>query len=225
MSMAFIDIFNSQLSASPSLPQNWPTFFNSTELANIAHYRHAERQNLYIHQRLILKQLLSGYLNTPGRQINIALHAHGKPYLPDHHLFFNLSHTGLHLAIAISNVDNIGIDIERVNPKKDVLRLAKRFFTPAEHRYLNTLPAEQQHQAFYQLWTKKEAFVKAVGRGLALGLNQFEIALPEGESLSHIPNLYGQAQQWRIQEFSPDQDTCGALVYPAINCRIAVKHL
>ena len=122
--------------------------------------------------------------------IQIAYGAHGKPaLLGNHQLFFNLSHSGQRVLCAVSHQE-VGCDVEQARPVN--LKLAKRFFSPAEYETLSSLPQEEQQAAFLRLWTCKESFVKAVGTGLSLPLQDFSI-LGNGAKVG--------VQQW----FFPDR--------------------
>ena len=109
--------------------------------------------------------------------IRITCGEHGKPaLLGNHPLFFNLSHSGQRVLCAVSPQE-VGCDVEQLRPAN--LKLARRFFTPAESKALFSLPPEQQEAAFFRLWTCKESFIKAVGTGLSLPLRDFRISETE----------------------------------------------
>lgn len=93
----------------------------------------------------------------------------GKPYLKDWpDVQFNLSHSGAYGVCAISNAP-VGVDVEMIRPlRQDV---AKRFFTKTEQGYLSARPAEE----FFRLWTRKESFTKAIGKGLTLPMDRFSV--------------------------------------------------
>lgn len=96
----------------------------------------------------------------------------GKPYLLGNPLYFNLSHSGKYAAAAFDRQE-IGVDIECI--RKVNLRLARRFFTPDEYEWLEQTAEEEKDRAFTLLWTKKESYIKAVGRGMSLPLTDFSV--------------------------------------------------
>lgn len=106
------------------------------------------------------------------RQVSLLTGPHGKPKLQGEQLFFNLSHSGDYVAAAFST-EEVGVDIEQV--KTANIKIANRFFTKEEAEYLNEVDEEIRAQAFTEIWTRKESYVKAVGMGLTLPLNQFSI--------------------------------------------------
>jgi phosphopantethiene--protein transferase domain len=129
-------------------------------------------------QRSLLGEMLARYLLTDRLKINcneivFAVGANGKPAFPKGgNLHFNISHSGQWAVCALANVP-VGVDVERlrkVNPG-----LAERFFSPDEVATLKALPPEMQTTKFIQLWTLKESFLKAIGRGLTRTLNSFSV--------------------------------------------------
>lgn len=123
--------------------------------------------------RAFLRLILARYLPIPPAQIAFREGAHGKVYLSDDQapLQFNLSHSGDLAVYAVTLSREIGVDIEWMDPKIAAEPLAARFFTPGECDVLAALSGHAQTRAFYQLWTRKEAYLKALGLGLS-GLSQ-----------------------------------------------------
>lgn len=147
----------------------------------------------------------------------------GKPFLADfdgvqtdatrgslseeQRLQFNISHSHELALCAITASRAIGVDIEYLRPLPDAEPLAQRFFSKAEHARIQVLPVDEQAQVFFRLWTGKEAYLKATGKGLSHPLNQVEIVYTErGWGLTEA--LPG----WFMQSFSPAPDYLAALV-------------
>ncbi|GAB6141319.1 4'-phosphopantetheinyl transferase superfamily protein [Methylosoma difficile] len=161
------------------------------------------------HERLRL--LLGDYLQAQPDSIKIVADNFGKPYLPEYpHVSFNLSHSHHYMVIALSKACLLGIDIEFCQPRKNLAALAKKCFSVEEFNFWNGLDAEAKTRSFYQLWTKKEAFVKATGRGIALGLKNCVINF-ENQQLAKIPPEYGEASAWHLQEIEIDEEYCCAV--------------
>lgn len=109
------------------------------------------------------------------REICLSYGEHGKPYLADHpELFFNLSHSGNRVLCAVSDGE-VGCDVQKI--KRYDGQLAERFFSPEECGYLSKVSKEERDTLFFRYWTLKESFIKNIGTGLALPLNQFSIQL------------------------------------------------
>ncbi len=174
----------------------------------------------YVATRGLLRTILANYLNTDPTGLQFAVGEYGKPTLCSQQLYFNLSHTADSLAIVASDLEHIGIDIEQNMPRSSLFQLAERCFSAKEFATWRLLPETQRQMAFYQIWTQKEAFVKAVGRGIALGLDQCEVSLSAAQ-LDKVPTEYGLAQDWRIIELSLEQGLCGAVVAP--NAELLIK--
>jgi 4'-phosphopantetheinyl transferase len=139
----------------------------------------------YVITHGILRLLLSDYLNLSSRQIVLKNNSYGKPYLStENHpesLFFNLSHSNLGIVLAFAKSMDLGIDLEFV--KKDIpfLDIAKHFFSQFEYQELLSTPEISRIQAFYHGWTRKEAFIKAKGKGLSIPLDSFDVSISQGK--------------------------------------------
>nr|WP_323779389.1 4'-phosphopantetheinyl transferase superfamily protein [Amylibacter sp.] len=135
-------------------------------------------QDRFANGRNRLRHILAGYLDKPPQDLQFSYGANGKPELAGL-LRFNLSHSENHAALAVVNsLDNdaeIGLDIQQYRPvEADV---AKRFFSTTEQAELAQLPSAQWNDGFYRCWTRKEAIVKALGTGLTLELDSFDVTL------------------------------------------------
>lgn len=135
-----------------------------------------------------LRALLAGYLDAAPSAIAYALGAHGKPSLAGRdgaraHVEFNLSHSRDIALIAVARGQPVGVDVQHWSERVEHLRLADRFFSPSERDALRALTHEEEEvsRAFYAAWTRKEAYVKATGHGIARGLHHFDVTLAPGE--------------------------------------------
>jgi 4'-phosphopantetheinyl transferase len=169
-----------------------------------------------IHARL--RVLLAGVVNCKPEQLRIIKAEHGKPYLADYpDLAFNLSHTANKCVIVYGYHQELGVDIESNKYRATLPALVEKCFAGEEQEYWRQLPESEQIQSFYRFWTKKEAFVKAVGRGIALGLNRCVIN-PENQSrFLRIPKEYGQTEEWHIQEVNVESSFSAAYVSRPVN--------
>lgn len=136
-----------------------------------ARFRFARDRQRFITARGVLRGLLGRYLGTRPDQIRFTYNAFGKPELSAEfgsRLRFNLSHSGDLALIAITTDAAIGVDLERIRPQPDYGAIARSVFSAAEVDQLNSLPSHLYAQAFFNCWTRKEAYVKARGEGLAM---------------------------------------------------------
>jgi len=123
-----------------------------------------------------------------------------------------MSHSGDILAIAISSKCQLGIDVECYKPRDTWEGLVKKCFAPEEADYWYRLDSSERSRAFYQFWVKKEAFVKAVGKGITLGLNQCVVNPDDPSSFLRIPKLSGSENKWQIYTMDLPDKEFGAVV-------------
>lgn len=125
--------------------------------------------------RATLRKILSQYTGTNPEQIEFAYNQQQKPRLPHHTISFNLSHSEDMAIFAFTHKQDIGVDIEKMTPHFN-LEIAKRYFTPQENAYLQQASIAEQSKIFYTLWAKKEALIKATGKGLQIPLDSFSVS-------------------------------------------------
>lgn len=135
-----------------------------------------------------LRALLAAYLDASPSTISYVVGAHGKPALAVRdgvraNVEFNLSHSEDLALVAVARGQPVGVDVQRWSESVEHLRLADRFFSVHERDALRALTheAEQVAGAFFAAWTRKEAYVKATGYGIARGLHHFDVTLTPGE--------------------------------------------
>ncbi len=161
--------------------------------------------------RGLLRTILGRYLDRPPETLRFVANAHGKPDLDpasgvDPALRFNLAHSGALILIGLARGRDLGVDIEKVRPDFGGEALAARFFAPGEVAALRALPADAKTLAFFQGWTRKEAYIKAKGKGLAIPLDEFEVAIDPGRPaalLSTHPDPL-DAARWSLVELATE---------------------
>jgi 4'-phosphopantetheinyl transferase len=138
-------------------------------------------------------------------------------------LRFNVSHSHGLALYAVTRRRKIGIDIERVRPISGPEQLAARFFSAGENAELCALPEHVKHEAFFNCWTRKEAYVKARGEGLSLPLNQFDVSLNPGEParLLRVERDPQEAARWSLQGLTPAPGYVAALAVEGHGWRLA----
>jgi 4'-phosphopantetheinyl transferase len=133
---------------------------------------------------------------------------HGKPTLPHDlpgcpGLAFNLAHADGLVACAVTSTGEVGIDVERISLRgADPLTLAARFFSPAEQLDLERCDVAERTTRFIEIWTLKEAYIKALGLGLSATLRDFSLIPGEGR-IRFDPGAGGNPQGWRFALFEP----------------------
>jgi 4'-phosphopantetheinyl transferase len=194
---------------------------NPDELKRAQQFRTETLRERWQVTRAILRSLLGRYTGANAREIAFQLGAQGKPsltLLPEHaSLHFNTSHSGDYAAFGFTRAGDIGVDIEQVNHERPRHEgIARRFFSADEVKQLESLPETEQNRAFFSLWTRKEAFVKARGNGVASGLDQFTVSLNEPRILK-ITN--GDESQWSLSVLPEIDGYAGAMVVKAETCQ------
>ena len=172
----------------------------------------------YIVARGLLRQLLGSYLQLPARQIAFLYGDHGKPALAaelaDSGVQFNISHAQGVALLAFAREREVGVDIEQVRPLEDGEQIAERFFSKHEVAVFTAVPPEQKPQAFFNCWTRKEAFIKVIGEGLSCPLDSFDVTLKPGEpaELLQVKGSEEAAAHWKLLNLEPATGYAGAVI-------------
>jgi 4'-phosphopantetheinyl transferase len=193
------------------------------ERRRAARYAHVPSREQFIVSRAMLRTLLGCYLKRAPQAVRFTSGPQGKPVLPTlEGVHFNVSHTQGLALIAIARLGEIGIDVEQSRNCPTYLDMADRFFTPAEAAALRSLPADHSIEAFFHVWTRKEAFLKALGLGLSHGLERFEVAVPPAQPVRilHIDGDAAAGARWSLLELAPARGYVGALAVEAAAPRL-----
>lgn len=174
------------------------------ERANRFHFD--EHRNRFIVGRAMLRTILGTCVEAEPASLEFAYGPHGKPCLErKERIGFNCSGSNDSALYAISTGPDIGVDLEHIRPLDDMVKIAERFFYPAEHRELLALPERDRTKAFFDCWTRKEAFVKAVGEGLSHALDRFQVTLQPGQPAAFISidGVAGNETNWALYDVAP----------------------
>ena len=162
-------------------------------------FRFARDRDRFVACRATLRALLARYLYVEPEHIQFCYGSHGKPMLaaPFHNneIQFNVSHSQGVALYAFARKRAVGVDIEHIRPIADAEQIVERFFSLRERRVFRSLPTPEQLETFFTWWTRKEAWIKAIGDGLAYPLDHIDVSLnPDGvvglfcsEHTSHVP--------------------------------------
>ncbi|WP_374090519.1 4'-phosphopantetheinyl transferase superfamily protein [Methylomicrobium lacus] len=221
-----LDIRLGSLAAlSSELPYYW-SLLDNDERSRAHGIKNPQRQARQVEAQGRLRIMLGKAIDTPPERLRFARHAHGKPYLPDFPDFaFNLSHTADRMAVVMSRGCRVGIDIESCKPRANLAALADKCFGAEEKAYWLALPEAERLHSFYRFWTRKEAFVKAVGQGLSLGLQHCVVDPGNPERMLDVPTSCGHAGNWSLSEFAVSDDICGAVAVDGPIDRILIRAL
>ena len=190
-----LHLFLAHLQVSPHLESKIMGFLAADEIQRSKSFRFLKDRSAYIASRGYLRLLLSRYLQIKPEDIAFSYSPNGKPFIPlSRRLQFNLSHSGSYAVLGFSNEGPIGVDIEPLDREVNMELVARHSFSPAEQQNLFSLPPEQQREAFFTCWTRKEAFIKAKGEGLSMALHEFEVSVKPQEPAGLI------AADWDAEE-------------------------
>lgn len=175
----------------------------------------------YVVARGSLRALLGHYLEMDPGRFHFRYSPYGKPELVEEFnhddIRFNISHSAGMGLFSFSKGRDIGVDIEYVREELADEQIAIRFFSTTEVEALLALPKNQQKEAFFTCWTRKEAYIKARGEGLSLPLDQFDVSLSPGEAaelLGTRPDP-GEAARWSLHELVPGKGYVAAVAVRA----------
>lgn len=184
-------------------------------------------QRRYVVGRGLLRQWLAAYLHVAPSAVRFAYEAHGKPVFDasiDSPIRFNLSHSGDVAVFALTASHRIGVDVELVRPMADALALSERFFSAAERRALREAPAAARDAAFFSCWTRKEAYIKAIGEGLSCPLDSFDVSVaPAAPQLLQVGGSVEAAAAWTIAALDLPAGVIGAVAVEA--AEVCVRHV
>jgi len=190
------------------------TLLAADEQERAARFRFERDRQHYIAARGILRSMLAHYTGVASQSVRLVYNAHGKPALADNHpCRFNLGHAHGWAVFGFARERDIGVDIERIRPDFAGEDIAQRFFTAKEAQTLRELPEPVRIKAFFDCWTRKEAFMKAKGLGVFLGLQTFAVTLAPGEEpalLWHDADP-AAAVRWTMFELQVPEGYVGAV--------------
>jgi len=187
------------------------------EQARARRFRFERDSQHYIAGRGILRRILAAYLDQQPSELQFTYSPSGKPSLAagsdPNGLCFNLAHSHTLAVYALTRNREIGVDVERLRADFPCEQIAERFFSPQEVSKLRGMPDPVKHEAFFNCWTRKEAYIKAKGEGLSIDLDRFEVSLaPEEQAaLLNVVDDPQESARWTIEKLSPGPGYVGAV--------------
>ena len=195
-----------------------PASLDTAELARAAGFLHEADRARFLHSHVLLRALAAHYLGRPAAALTFELGEVGKPHMAGEdqgRLAFNMSHSGDLLLFAFARSGRVGVDVERWSERlgdRERARIAVSVFSAGEQAALAELPAEPRREAFYSVWTRKEAYLKATGAGISRGLKHVEVSVhPEAACLRSDTSLETGVNGWRLFDLYPTPGYSAAL--------------
>jgi 4'-phosphopantetheinyl transferase len=194
------------VTTSPELLLSLRDLLSLDEQERASRFHFDEHRNRFIVGRALLRMILGTCIGAEPASLEFEYGPQGKPSLAgEERVSFNYSGSNDSAMYAVGVGSDLGVDLEHIRPLDDMTQIAERFFSAAEHRELLALPECDRAKAFFDCWTRKEAFVKAVGEGLSHPLDRFQVTLRPGQAAEFV-SIDGQAgneTEWALHDVAP----------------------
>jgi 4'-phosphopantetheinyl transferase len=187
------------------------TFLNAAECERAERLVHDVHRQRFVVARGTMRHLIGQYLGVEPGAVEFNYGEYGKPFVEGEGLRFNISHSHELAFYAVAHEREVGIDVEHPRPKVAHDKIAERFFALEEIEALSELPEVERLAAFYNIWTRKEAYLKARGDGITAGLDTFSVSLGEKAELLRSDEGRAEVARWRLRALAPGSDYVAAL--------------
>jgi 4'-phosphopantetheinyl transferase len=212
-----IHVWAVQLDPPPERVARLERLLEPDERQRADRFRFDRHRRQFVVGRGALRTLLGAYLGIRPEDVRFLYGHRGKPFLAPPldagGLFFNLSNSHELALVGFLRGVEIGVDVEHLRPMPDCEKIAERYFSDSEREVLRGIPMPAKEEAFFNCWTRKEAYLKAVGEGLAAPLDSFAVTLAPGEP-PRMLTLEGSAERaarWFFRHLRPAEDYLGAV--------------
>lgn len=200
------------------------------EVSRADRFHFPKDRNHYIVARALLRKLLAGYMGIGAGDLRFVYAEKGKPALEEgqrNSLNFNLAHSHGQVIYAFSRGRELGVDLEFMREELAGDKIAERFFSPSEIVALQALPQDVRQQAFFDCWTRKEAYIKARGDGLSMPLDEFDVSLAPDEAAALLRNKKEPTEvaRWQMQSIPASPGYVAALVVEGHSWRLRTFRL
>jgi len=221
-----IHVWRGALDQPQSRVRRLAELLSDAERARAERYHFEKDKRRYIVSQGQLRAILGRYLDLRPEQVTFCQGHRGKPVLAQRfgvdELCFNMSHSHELALCAVTRGARIGIDVEYVRPVADADQIVERYFAEPEKRAFRSVPPGQRQTAFFNGWTRKEAYLKAIGEGLYHPLDGFAVSLAPGEPerFLYIDGDEHQALQWSLCALNPGPGYIAALAVEGVSRKI-----
>ena len=220
-----IHIYRSSLESTDEKLIGSELLLSPDELQKAYRFKFEKDRDHYITGRALLRNILGKYLNQSPENIIFSYSEKGKPYIKDSLIKFNLAHSGSMAVFAFAENAEVGIDIEYMRELPDALEIAKRFFSDEEVKEFMKVSEDEIRAAFFNCWTRKEAFIKAIGEGLSYPLKDFTVTLIPGDNpeIKWIKKKNDEVKEWKLINIQTDQNYISSLAVKAAEVILIYK--
>jgi 4'-phosphopantetheinyl transferase len=211
-----VHVWRIELEQSDDLVEKYHATLEPDELERARRFYFEKHRRRFIVARGFLRDILSRYLETKPGALRFSYGPYGKPALAGEHeesgLHFNMSHSHNLALLAITEAKQLGVDVEHIRADFATEEIARRFFSCVEVDSFNALQPDEQAAAFFRCWTRKEAFIKATGKGLSQSLESFDVTLAPAAPAALLRVEDDDASRWSISDIYVGGDYAAALV-------------
>lgn len=222
-----IHVWAAPLSVESEFLEVFARTLSPDEKARAYRFKFEKHRNRFIAGRGFLRKILGRYLQINPEDLRFDYSTNGKPGFAsgfaDGGIHFNLAHSEELAIIAVTHIGPVGVDVECVRAMKDMDQLVARFFSTRENELFQKVPADEKPAAFFNLWTRKEALLKATGEGITRSLSLVEVSFLAGEParLVAVAGDAEKAKEWCLKELAPAAGFVGAVA--AKSTRVNIK--
>ena len=183
------------------------------ELYRAGRFRFERLQRHFVASRGFLRYVLGRYLAARPEALKFSYNSYGKPsFAGERSLQFNMSHSHEIALVAVTRDAAVGVDVEHIRSDFASDEIATRFFSRLEVETLKLLPKEEQVAAFFRCWARKEAYIKAIGKGLSQPLDGFDVTLAPDEPAALLRAGEEDTVSWSMSDIDVGSDYASALV-------------
>ncbi|HEX8393824.1 MAG TPA: 4'-phosphopantetheinyl transferase superfamily protein [Longimicrobium sp.] len=211
-----VHVWRASLRPSAAALARMEAHLDADERARAARFRFDEHRTAFVAGRGAQREILARYTGLPPAAHRYRTTAHGKPMLDGgmDELRFNVSNAGDLALCAVTLGREIGVDLEALKPMPDGIDIARRFFSAPENEVFAALPEHERDVAFFHCWTRQEAYIQAVGEGLSMPLDRFDVEFRAGHRARLLATRGDpdEAGRWTLRELHPGPGYVGALV-------------
>lgn len=222
-----VDIWQLNLDDEEHNPQELIHLLSAHQQNKANRLTNEQAKRRYIITQAQLRKLLAQYLSLSEKDVQLEYGEHGKPYIKDYPIHFNITHAHQIALIAICKTHELGIDIEFQRKNLHFKEIINRHFHPDEIKQFSSLHESQQTQSFYHAWTCKEAYVKAIGMGMQEKFNRFCVNMnPE-----QPPKLFRSTiairsnRQWILHKLNTPEHYFATLAITNNNPNLSYHHI
>lgn len=221
-------VWRVDLEQSPDRQESFWSLLDHEERARANRFHFEQHRRRFVVARGFLRTLLAQYLEIPPEEVRFSYGPYGKPFLSDAHrnsrLHFNASHSHELAIYAFVQDYEVGVDVEYIKENFASEDVARQFFSTYEVETLLALPETERSAAFFRCWTRKEAYIKAIGSGLSHPLSEFDVTLAPNEpaALLRVQREPESVARWSLLDLAVGNGYAGALAVDGLIHRFSL---